>query len=255
MSNTSGSDQLTSTRETMNPPASTSTVPGVAELLGRSKLYTLLARGFAYPDEGLRRSLTDLLGELKETARSLPNSNEVLSALSPLETAIAEVATPSRRSETPLAGLEEEYTYLFARNAVCPPNEVSYNPEPNWGTTRDLADLSGFYVAFGFGVSSRAGERADYISVEMEFMALLCLKEAYALERGWAEKAEICREARKKFVGEHLWRWLPQFGLRVRAHARIPFYPALVSVTKHCLTMEGSPVADSRNGAPDHQES
>lgn len=65
-----------------------------------------------------------------------------------------------------------------------------------------LADIAGFYRAFGLNA---VGERVDHISVELEFMSFLLIKEALAPDK---EKAEICMDALKKFFNEHIVTWI-----------------------------------------------
>jgi hypothetical protein len=67
---------------------------------------------------------------------------------------------------------------------------------------RILADLQARYRAFAF--APRGDEAADHLAVECDFVSYLLLKEAYALARGEREQAEIAREARLRFVEEHL---------------------------------------------------
>lgn len=95
-----------------------------------------------------------------------------------------------------------------------PPYETSYEAGPgsSGGPTFQMADIAGFYRAFGFQVM---GERPDHVVPEMEFVALMFVKEAYALLSGDADGADVCAGARRKFVAEHLGRWLPM--LRDRA--------------------------------------
>lgn len=81
------------------------------------------------------------------------------------------------------------------------------------GATFQMADIAGFYRAFGFEAS---GERPDHVVPELEFLALLLMKEAYARISGDAEGAEVCASARGKFVAQHLGEWLPDFAGRVR---------------------------------------
>jgi TorA maturation chaperone TorD len=92
-----------------------------------------------------------------------------------------------------------------------------------------LADVGGFYSAFGFQV---AGDLSDHLGAELEFMAVLCLKEAYAREQGWAGQAETCAHARRRFLAEHIGRWLPVFVMRVKDNARLPFFAALAELTE-----------------------
>lgn len=81
------------------------------------------------------------------------------------------------------------------------------------GATFQMADIAGFYRAFGFEAS---GERPDHVVPELEFVALLLMKEAYARISEDAEGAEVCASARGKFIAQHLGEWLPDFAERVR---------------------------------------
>jgi hypothetical protein len=109
------------------------------------------------------------------------------------------------------------------------PYETSYEPRPGMsgGKPFQLADIAGFYRAFGFEVS---GERPDHIVPELEFVALLCAKEAYARVCGEEEGAEVCRRGREAFLLEHLTAWLPQLSQRISEQAPRPALSALVEV-------------------------
>ena len=83
-----------------------------------------------------------------------------------------------------------------------------------------LADLAAFYRAFGLDMTPDATERQDHICVELEFMSVLAAKEAYALDqRLGGDAVEVCRDTERKFLREHLGRWVPAFGRRLLATA------------------------------------
>ena len=77
--------------------------------------------------------------------------------------------------------------------------------------SQEMADIAGFYRAFGFNIGGKVRERPDHISAELEFMHILALKEAYAAEKGVAEHVEICVDAQCKFLQEHLGQWISLF--------------------------------------------
>lgn len=122
--------------------------------------------------------------------------------------------------------LQGEYTRLFLQNRV-PPYETSYLPKGSQGSMRELADIAGFYRAFGFRTH---GEKPDHLGAELEFVALLCIKEAYALLAGDDEGAQTCAQARQKFWLEHLEAWLPPYSHRLAAEASHPAFAALASL-------------------------
>jgi TorA maturation chaperone TorD len=74
-----------------------------------------------------------------------------------------------------------------------------------------MADIAGFYQAFGFRSGGSVRERPDHLSAELEFMYLLALKEAYAVENSLTEQAEICADAQRKFLQDHLAAWIGPF--------------------------------------------
>ena len=64
----------------------------------------------------------------------------------------------------------------------CPPYETEYHPssEPFF-RSQEMADVAGFYRAFGLETAQAARERPDYLGLELEFMAFLLLKKRLAL--------------------------------------------------------------------------
>lgn len=118
------------------------------------------------------------------------------------------------------AGLESAYLIAFGHTVRgdCPMNEIEYGDikaDPLFQPHR-LADLAAFYSAFGLEITEDAAERQDHICIELEFMSVLSMKEAYALENQLdPEQLSLCREAQKKFLHEHLARWVPAFTRRL----------------------------------------
>jgi TorA maturation chaperone TorD len=92
-----------------------------------------------------------------------------------------------------------------------------------------LADVSGFYRAFGFAPADRNSERPDHIAIELEFMA--CLLE---LERDAAagiaddrrHRRQVCREAQAAFLQQHLACWAPTFAVLLDNADDSGFYSA-----------------------------
>jgi len=65
-----------------------------------------------------------------------------------------------------------------------------------------LADLAGFYKAFNLKTNSEIP--MDHLSVELEFMANLSLRKAYAILNDNKEMLEIVTKAERDFLRDHL---------------------------------------------------
>lgn len=126
-----------------------------------------------------------------------------------------------------LAGITQEewlreYEFCFGHTAHSrvPAYELEYGEQHQHREPQELADITAFYQAFGLQVSGKSHERGDHISVECEFLHFLFFKIAYALEREEKEHVAVAEEAARKFLTDHLGRWLPAFALRLRRVAR-----------------------------------
>jgi len=125
----------------------------------------------------------------------------------------------------PAAGLTAEHERVFGLVASkeCPPCETDWCPQtfPIF-RSQQLADVAGFYRAFGLEPSRDRPERHDHVALELEFMAWLLAKQRHALQAGGPEadeRAAVCRDAQRRFVQDHLAWWLPAFALALRRKA------------------------------------
>ena len=178
----------------------------IREVTARGRIYQLLSVAFLYPDEGLVSRLKEGFAEIKVIASSL------------FDTISSEGCA--------LDILQAEYRQTFGHtiSQECPPYETQYGSAHLFQQAQSLGDIAGFYRAFGVEVSDRAKERLDHIAVELEFMAFLALKEAYAFTHHGEEQASICREGEQRFLEEHLGRWAPVFARLLARRAQQGFY-------------------------------
>lgn len=213
----------------------------LTQLLGRAICYGWAARLFFYPDPGLSIAFEEerAQSELAEAVAQLERPPPAARALSALCAAWEE----SQRGDLSLA---EEHSYLFARQVPVSPYEGAYRSDLSAVPPSDLAEMAALYAAFGLRVAERAWERPDHVSLELEFIAALLSKQAYALERRWAARARVVAQARARFVREHLAGWFPQFAERLAAHARLRFYPAAARFARCLLDQEPIPAVGSR---------
>ncbi len=99
-------------------------------------------------------------------------------------------------------------------------------PQAERVDTFGIADVASFYKTFGVEVDA-GGERVDHISTELEFMKLLAVKEAIALQgENSREHAQTCRDASRVFLRDHLVRWAPRLGRCLAASGADPVYSA-----------------------------
>lgn len=114
-----------------------------------------------------------------------------------------EIADPKLKTAAEFAKVEASeglYHSVFGPGGPAPAREVTYRSWVQPGYL--LSELSAFYNAFSY--QPNTNETPDHIAVETGFVSYLKLKEAFALEGGDADKAEITAKASKTFTEEHL---------------------------------------------------
>src|SRR5262249_17020223 len=100
---------------------------------------------------------------------------------------------------------------------------------------QQLADIAGFYQAFGLETAEAEPERPDHVALELEFMAFLLLKQRLMLDPAnpdpeAAEHAETCPAAQAAFFRDHVAWWVPSFATGLRRKAGCGFYAAVAQV-------------------------
>jgi len=132
-------------------------------------------------------------------------------------------------------------TFGHAARGPCPINELEYGDLKADALFQPhrLADLAAFYRAFGLEIADDAAERPDHLCVELEFMAVLAAKEAWAREHQLdADALAVVRDAQKKFLREHLGRWTPAFTRRLEREAGPGPLTALARFTREFVLAE-----------------
>ena len=198
----------------------------------RSAVYELLSLAFLYPKEGASTQLLDGARELR-SAMTLQDRRPFGGLL---DTLCGELQSCGD------GGLESEYVEVFGHtlSTDCAPYESEYGQAHVFQKSHTLADLSAFYQAFGVSLNPELKDRLDHVSVEMEFMHLLTLKEAYARGNGHGEdKALLCRQAQEAFLANHLGTWIKRFADRVaRKTGGSGVYGALVGLLEAQMAAE-----------------
>lgn len=203
---------------------------GASLELKRSAIYKLLSSAFLYPDE-------DLYVTTREVAGGAPFSlaGDGLERVEERLRVLRETLEGKTLGEMQL---EHQRVFGHTMPKEYPPYETQYGSSHLFQQVQELADAAGFYRAFGLEISDEAKETPDHIGIQLEFMHFLSFKEAYAAEHHGQEEIDICRDAQKKFVGEHLGRWAPLFCKLLMDKIGDGFYGRLASVTSDFMDFE-----------------
>jgi TorA maturation chaperone TorD len=130
------------------------------------------------------------------------------------------------------------------RGLVCA-CETEYGPDNGFHQPQQLADISGYYLAFGLRPVTACDVRADHIACECEFMDFLNRKQALLLSRseaGNAETLELTEQAERTFLRNHLGRFGRAFAVRVASEDDGGYFGALgyallASVDSECARL------------------
>ena len=225
--------------------------PSVERALSRSKLYLLLSWSYLFPEDD---EFLDYLqsGEFVEDGRvALDNLTKLLEDKGGEETkerlqAVAghfdaiEQWISSEGSNWNLQDLRDDHKRVFSNviSLDCPPYETLFGNDHVFGQSYTMGDIAGFYNAFGLQLSQDIHERLDHLSVELEFIHYLAYKESYALLHDGKEKLQTVVDAEKKFVKEHLGRWVPLFAGMLKKKADYGFYKILADFTSDWVGFE-----------------
>lgn len=202
--------------------------------LARADAYRVLAAVFRDPDDpGVDDELE--LRVLRSAARRLGSS------VTPA--AWAGIQRIERR-----AARAAEHRAIFGHVVAhgCPPYETEFGRRHVFGQSQELGDIRGFYEAFGVRPRT-GGERPDHIACELEFLALLALKEAIAVAGEDDELMELGRGAARSFLRDHPGRWVRALAARIGQRAPDSGYAAAAAIVatllaEHALALGVLPV-------------
>jgi putative dimethyl sulfoxide reductase chaperone len=198
--------------------------PAVERALNRSKLYLLVSWSLLYPEDDEYLDYVQC-GEFVEDGRAAIDAMDV--ALEGIGGERAkqklvylrkqfdqiEKVVASECVNWQLTDLQAEHRRVFSNVITldCPPYETLFGNDHVFAQSQVMGDIAGFYRAFGVELSKDIHERLDHLSVEFEFMHFLAYKESYSRCHDGADKTQIVLDAQKKFVKNHIGRWVPLF--------------------------------------------
>lgn len=197
----------------------------------RGAAYKLLSVAFV-PHDG--RRLPELLAETLERTQSLA-AGRGNAALASAASRLVERLSQLPRDVTEL---RSGASVIFGSPAPYPPYEGEYEMANIFMKTQTMADVAGFYRAFGLELSPGFKDRPDHLSAEFEFMHFLLVKEAHATKRGLADLARETRKAQARFLEDHLGFWGPNFLGAVASSGGNAFYSAVADFGRTFLQSE-----------------
>lgn len=158
-----------------------------------------------------------------------------------------------------------DYDRVFGLVTIreCPPYETEYcSTEDPFLRAQQLADVAGFYAAFGLRGGRERPDRPDHVALELEFMAHLLLKKRLADDgtSEGSERAQICADAAQRFFRDHLAWWAPSFASGLRSRSNDGFYAKIARMlaaflpTERCRYGVKTPRAPVRPAGYEHSE-
>jgi nitrate reductase assembly molybdenum cofactor insertion protein NarJ len=181
----------------------------------RALAFCLAARLTAWPDDETWRAARAL-------AEGLADGDDTERRLADLVDGLADEAR------------EGEYVELFEHGqARVPIHETEYGRMRGMSKGNELADIAGFYTAFGMerADSSAARQMHDHLAVELEFYGTLLAREAALAERGEAEGVAVVSDARRKFLADHLGRLAPAVAAQGKVNESAAWGPVFAAAS------------------------
>jgi len=122
-----------------------------------------------------------------------------------------------------------EFQRLFGHSlrGLIVPYETEYGPDSAFRQSDELADIGGFYQAFGLTLSQEQGERWDHLAVECEFFSFLARKEVLLRHNGDLAAAERVRDGQRQFFRDHLGCFARAVAEGLTTNAGHTFYKAI----------------------------
>jgi len=232
----------------MNAPTSTTTrsdrrrrpgAPAPRRATLRAQVYRFLALAFAEPVPGAAAAL----------ACQWPVAAAALAGLGlGAAAAAADAAVPVDDAARARAHLE---AFGHAISKECPPYGAEYGQAHIFEKSQTLADVAGFYRAFGLELAAGVRDRPDHVAFELEFMEFLCLKEDLALLREEeAGRLAIIRDAERAFLASHLGLWAFAFARRLQRRAVTGPFAASARLLEAFMAAELAAMAIARRPDP-----
>jgi len=174
-----------------------------------SDMYRLLSQAIAYPDAGRYERVREMLLSLESI--DLP------------ERSWGDIVRKLRLLLPDWAALQAEYSRIFIQGGL------AITESHILSRFNAVSEVSAFYAALG--LNPKSGETPDSLMYQLEFVAVLKLKEALAPDE---DSASVTREVFSGFLTSHLTEFAEKFNEMMQNGDALPFYKSL---TESILTI------------------
>jgi putative dimethyl sulfoxide reductase chaperone len=182
--------------------------------LARAVVYRALSLGFQMPTDerlramGVHERFATVVAALRQLGR-----RSAAGPMTAVGTRLASFNAPAPEA------LTASFVRLFGhttRGLVCA-CETEYGADNQFHQPQQLADIVGYYLAFGVKPALASDVRADHVACQCEFMDFLNRKEALLLtaRAGDEETLEVTRDAARAFLRDHLGHFGRAFATRL----------------------------------------
>ncbi len=218
------------------------------DALARAVVYRALSVGFQMPTDerlyqiGSHERFAAVAAALRRLDRQSRSGR-----LTSVAMRLASLRVPSANH------LATSFVRLFGhttRGLICA-CETEYGADNAFHQPQQLADISGYYLAFGLRPAVACEARADHVACECEFMDFLNRKEALLLAACSDDDETLAatRDAARTFVRDHLGRFGRAFAARVMVEDPEDFFGVLgrtlleiLDVECHRLHIDAGPI-------------
>ncbi len=203
----SGTESGTPTAKDQLSPASVSVIPLADLARFRERSYRLLSQSFLYPDDIVVQTARALAAELSEEC-AIQDELAISAEFRHMCSTWRDFDGPTLRL------MQTSYVPLFAAAAdrvPCPPYESTYLAARGISDAVVLASVERDYATAGLYGSGTKKQSPDHISMETEFLAILCGQEAQAWETEKTLQGVGLLEKESRFIETHLGSWLRAF--------------------------------------------
>jgi TorA maturation chaperone TorD len=192
----------------------------------RSKIYRLLKNVFLKPPS------QEFLNYLRE----LNGVND--SASTPDVVKGLELLRKGANCEPEKLSLEHTRLFIGPYKLPAPPYESVYRTDERLVMQQPTIEVRKAYLQAGLEVKGIYTNPDDHISAELEFMEYLCNKTASFLKNRDAHEAVKHLELQRKFLEEHLSKWVAAFSEDILRNTEQDFYRGAALLLRGFISLE-----------------